>query len=338
MRRDIVRILLPAVVLVVLSGCGQDEVPDDIVTGVLPSDDVTSVYIDGGGVAWFGTSAGLVSFNGDVWRTYTPADGVAGEGVNGLAGQEGTHGSELWVATNNGVSVHDYTVDGVTSATAYRTSNSSLASDTVMAVTVDVENVRWFATPKGLSVFYISDWHSVSYAALKIKEISCMASAANGWSYMGTTGDGVARYRYDGVDGITGASLIDTDWSGLPDDRVLSVFIVSDTCQWFGTAAGAARHTGEDTREGWTVLTKENGLVSNVVLSIFVDSRGTVWFGTPEGLSSLSGDTWQSYTVEDGLAGNRINAIGEDRQGKIWLATGGGVACYDGVEWIIYKK
>ncbi len=324
--------------LVFLSGCGKEEENEKVITGVLPSDEVTSVFVDDENIRWFGTAAGLVFFNGQKWVTYTPADGVAGEEVNGLAYQNSSYGSELWVATNDGVSVHNYSVDGITAATTYRKENSGLACDTVVAVTVDAGDVRWFATATGLSLFAVHDWISKSYETLRHKKVLCIAPAADGWNYMGTAGNGVARYRYDEVDGITGASLIDTDWSGLPDDHVLSVFIVSDTCQWFGTAAGAARHTGTDTRHGWTVFTKEDGLISNTVLSILVDSRGTVWFGTAEGLSSLKDGAWQNFTVQEGLSGNRINAIAEDREGKIWLATGNGISCYDGVNWIVYKK
>jgi len=71
----------------------------------LESNEVTAVCVDGLGVKWFGTKNGLTRFDGTSWTTYTTADSLAGNQVNSIAFETTSYGPEIWVGTNNGVSV-----------------------------------------------------------------------------------------------------------------------------------------------------------------------------------------------------------------------------------------
>jgi ligand-binding sensor domain-containing protein len=330
------RVLLLGVILA-FTHCSKEETPVDKEV-ILPSNNITSIFIDKNDIKWFGTTAGLVCLSGEKWTTYTKADGIAGDSINSLSYQLAHNDSQIWVATNNGVSLHVYDVEGITASTIYRQDNSGLTVNIVFSVAVDVENTSWFGTKAGITVFSRQQWFDSTYLELWHEQVSCIGPTTDGWIYMGTSGSGVARYKFDDIDGITGASLMDSDWSRLPDDNVLSVFIDSANNQWFGTENGAAVHVGSYPREGWTVYTTSDGLISNVILSIFKDSKGVIWFGTPDGLSSKDGDKWQQYTVDNGLSGNNINAIAEDKEGHLWLATSNGISCFNGLNWTIYTK
>ena len=336
-KRNGIQLFFAMLLTVLFSACEKNNTPDEK-TEILPSNNIISIYIDKDDIKWFGTDAGLVCFDGNKWITYKKTDGIAGDYINSLSFQNSQHGGELLVATNSGVSVHAYNVDGISGATTYSEYNSELIGDTVYTVGVDINNSRWFGTNGGLSVFSGQQWKSKTYAEMRHKKIVCSSSTTDGWNYFGTAGSGVARYKFDEIDGITGASLIDTDWSMIPDNNVLSVFVNKNNNQWYGTNNGAAFHEGNETRTGWTVYTTTDELISNVVISIFEDSKGVVWFGTPEGLSMKDGDNWQSFTVSDGLSANRINAIAEDKKGDIWLATNNGISTFNGVNWVVFKK
>jgi len=337
MRGNEIQLFLLILLTVLFSACGKENIPNEK-EEILPSNNITSIYIDNDDIKWFGTDAGLVCFDGNKWTTYKKADGVAGDYINSLAYQLSSHGNEIWVATNTGVSVHAYNIDGISDATTYNENNSGLIGDTVYTVGVDINNSRWFGTNGGLTVFSGQQWSSKTYTELSIKQILCASSTTNGWSYFGTAGSGIARYKFDAIDGITGASLIDTDWSMIPDNNVLSVFVNKNNDQWYGTKSGAAFHEGTNTRDGWIVYTETEELISNIVISVFEDSKGVVWFGTPNGLSMKNGDNWQSFTVNEGLSGNIINAIYEDNQGNIWLATNNGISFFNGTNWTVFKK
>ncbi|MCF6359023.1 MAG: hypothetical protein L3J54_14585, partial [Draconibacterium sp.] len=241
------QLFIITLLVILLSACKENNLPAEK-EDILPSNNITSIYIDNDDIKWFGTDAGLVSLSGEIWTTYTKTDGVAGNDINSLSYQLSSHGSEIWVATNTGVSVHAYNIDGISDATTYREDNSELIADTVYTVNVDVNSSRWFGTTGGLTVFSGQQWSSKTYAALRHKQILCASSTTDGWNYFGTAGSGVARYKYDEVDGITAASLIDTDWSLIPDNNVHSLFITKNNNQWYGTQNGAAFHEGNDTR------------------------------------------------------------------------------------------
>jgi len=341
LRNNSFKIVIAGLSLVFLQ-CRDDSEKPTVTDNVLPSNNVISIYIDDNNIKWFGTDSGLVFMSDDKFIVYDSDNGVAGDLISSLSHQTGNSGDELWVATNSGVSVHSYDVDGITAATVYHDDNSGLQNDTVNAINVDSDNVRWIGTNIGLSVFAGHDWISKLFTELRprirSKKINCIESGRDGWNYVGTKGDGVARYRYDAVDGITGASMIDTDWSDIPDDNVLSVFIDEWGNQYYGTANGAAVHEGTETRENWTVYSNEDGLPGDSVLTVFMDSKNRFWMGTPQGLSMKDGDAWHNYTTDEGLSGNRINAIDEDISGNIWVATNAGISVFDGSAWKIYKN
>ena len=324
-------------IVLLFANCEKNTNTDGNTNSFLPSDKITSIYIDSDNTKWFGTTTGLVSLHGDKWTTFTKTDGIAGDYINSIAFQKSIHGNEIWLATNTGVSTHTYDVDGITSATIYHKNNSILAVDTINVVAVDFENTRWFGTSIGIVAFSGHQWFNKKCIELNQKNILSIGVSTNGYNYFGTAGKGVARYKLDSIDGITGASFIESEWSALPNDTVLSISLNSFGDQWFGTQNGAALHKGTDSRKGWTVFSKKDGLISNTVLSVYEDSKGVCWFGTPDGLSSKNGNVWMDYTIDNGLPDNRINAIAEDMEGNLWFATDNGISVFNGVNWENYK-
>jgi ligand-binding sensor domain-containing protein len=104
---------------------------------------VLSVLVDGKGTKWFGTwGAGLSSFDGTTWHTYTRKDGLGGNYVTDLyVDPDGT----LWATTDSGVSV--------LAAGKWRTfgEKDGLISDGVFDVAVDAAGAKWFGTMAGVS-------------------------------------------------------------------------------------------------------------------------------------------------------------------------------------------
>ena len=294
----------------------------------LAANTVKAIGVDADNVTWFGTVNGLSRFDGSIWTTYTTDDNLAQNDINALVFEITSYGPGFWIGTNGGgVSVAGVSEsDAITAATPYTPENTGLASNLVYSAAVDIRNVKWFGTDKGVSTFNGSEWATytkLDYISHDV--VRSIAAAEDGWVFLGTEGGGVSR-----LDGITAASAYDTDWSAILSDTIYAVFVDSDGVQWFGTDAGVSEHEGNETREGWTNYTTENGLVDNLVYAIAEDINGTMWFGTANGVSSFDGSNWSTYSTADGLAGNTVFAITTDHEGALWFGTDNGVSRYGG--------
>lgn len=104
---------------------------------------VMSLTIDHADNKWFGTwGSGLSRFDGKSWKTYTAADGLAGNFVFSLAvDKKGV----LWAGTNKGVSRFDGT-----QWQSYSRADGMI-DDFVYSIGVDTDNNKWFGTRVGVS-------------------------------------------------------------------------------------------------------------------------------------------------------------------------------------------
>ena len=309
-------------------------------SSIFPATQALSIYVDSADVVWVGSEAGLCSFNGEEWKLHNAVEGIPAGSIRGIAFQKTNYGDEIWLASNEGAGVAAFELDAVTGATTYTIDNSEILNDTVIAVSVDAINARWFSTPDGVNIYLGSTWYKEkNFGFLVDHPAISFGVLSDGWVLAGTNGAGVARHKYnEAVDGITGASYYDTDWSLIPSDTVLAICVDENNYQWFGTPQGVAFHESFETKEGWTVYDTKDGLIDKHVKSIVKDKKGVVWFGTPTGLSSFDGAVWNSFTTADGLVNDCIYALDTDSKDDLWVATRGGVSKFDGTNWTNYRS
>ncbi len=293
---------------------------------------IKAIYIDEYGMKWFGSEDGLFRFDGTNWINYISHNKIPKQ-ISDIEYQSSDFGSELWIASDSGVSVATFDVDGVTSATLYTTGNSGILSNNVYDIIFDKDNVRYFASPEGVGIFNKSTWLSVEKGT-KIPNASVLSlGSINDTIYVGTNGKGVGRLIKNEVDAYSGATCYETPWAGLVNNTINCVYIDSKKYQWYGTTEGVSRHEVQESPDGWNIyLTKEQGLVDGNVKSITEDSEGNIWFGTDGGVSkyNLAEDQFTNFTIEDGLPDNTIYDIAVDKDNSIWFATGKGVSHFDG--------
>lgn len=251
--------------------------------------------------------------------------------VNDLAFSKSTGKEELWFASNNGVF-------NLTTNEHLTTSNSGLHNNTVKYLCFEKNN-SFFATSKGVSAFDSKKWFETSGTNdfYKNFEITDIASAVNGFTYVTTKGGGVERLKLD-VDGISGATVFDTDWSKLESNNINTVFIDSIT-QVYGTDAGVAMHFSEFTKWDWETYSTKDGLINDTVTAVLKDKSNNWWFGTKHGLSSFSNSKWTNYSVETHkIISNNIKFLATDIDGTVWIATDEGLSHFTGGKWVNYSK
>ncbi len=320
----------------------------------LPSNNVNVIYVDSANVKWIGTDKGLARFDDSTWTVYAKNDTLnngdvvlLNSNIKDIAYERTAYGTELWMATDSGLTVASYNVDGITSATTYHKGNSGIISNNISDVAVDIRHNRWIATERGISLFRGNKWDSVfvfkdvdheirNFSEYPITDIT--AFNPDSQAFITTAGKGVVRYKYNTVDGFTGASAYGLPWSKISSDSVRAVAVKGEL-QWYATNNGASKHTSNFTKEDWVIYKTDSGLIDNDVRTVFIHpENNNVWLGTGSGLSVFTGQDWYYYTENEGLICNVINHITSDMQGNVWIATPQGIEWFSDIPGLIILK
>jgi len=252
--------------------------------------------------------------------------------VYDLTYSAGNPGQELWLASHLGA--YNFSQQYF-----YNEANSGLFNDQLGQIGFNPDNIGFFASPDGISVLNNNNW--TRYQGLNDfflrHEISDIGSASNGYTYVTTRGGGVERFKAD-ADGISGATLMDTDWTWMESNYIHSVYI-DDTTQVYGTNAGVAFHFSEYTKWDWEVYTTSDGLINDTVLSVVRDRSGKWWIGTANGISRFDETGWVNFPPEEyELTDRRIKYLAIDIDGSIWMASDQGLSRYSDGTWQSYPR
>ncbi|MBK7981260.1 MAG: T9SS type A sorting domain-containing protein [Ignavibacteriae bacterium] len=303
----------------------------------LSNNQVNAIAVSGDGTIWFATDDGLCAFDSVQWKVYKINDGLKSNMINTISFLP--HSSqELFVSSDSGITILTVDKTDITSIPKYiNKSVNNIISNKVSAVEIDGKNNNWIGTADGLSIITNSGIYNFDERnGFENPKVNTLKTLPDDWVYIGTSGGGVNRLKYKGVDGISSASNIITTWSGLASDTVLTIYVTDDTLRWYGTTQGVSTHFGTDTKDinyWWIYNTYTSGIAENYVRAIVRDKNRAMWFGTRKGISKMSADksTWQTYTETDGLISNNIFDISVDKNNNLWIATDKGVSFFNNV-------
>jgi ligand-binding sensor domain-containing protein len=316
-------------VILLFNACNTNE-PEKIES--VRFDVVNGFIISPQGEKLLATDIGLVSFNEENKTFFLVESELKLAPLNDLAYSKEGSFKQLLLASNSGVL--NFTVQSLITS-----SNSGLQNNNVTRLSFDNNDRIFFATPYGISILDDLKWSESQglnnlYLNYAITDIE---SAANGFTYVTTNGGGVERFKTN-VDGISGATIFDTDWTKLESNNINTVYIDSIT-QVYGTDAGVAMHFSEFTKWDWETFTTNNGLIDNNVISVVKDKSNNWWFGTTAGLSQFKNSTWINYTVEtNNIISNEIKFLAVDIDGTVWIASDEGLSHFINNQWINYSK
>lgn len=218
----------------------------------LADSEVHTIYEDRQGGIWLGTVHGVSRLDLSTTqgargysaeqiglKTYTSADGLAGDGVNAIV--QDRQGN-LWFGTDDGLSRFDGT-NWVT----YRQGRGShdLNGKRVLALYVDQLGVLWVGTDQGLIRIEGENWQRLTSAdGLAGDQVYAILEDPQGVLWFGTD-RGVSRY-----DGI--AWQTETDAGEGP---VYALLLDSENVYWLGTEKGLVRYDGKT----WQTFPVEQG-------------------------------------------------------------------------------
>ena len=270
-----------------------------IVSDLLPSHTVLSVYEDRSRQIWIGTQDGLVRLSSTPARVLPlPGGSDADFGTISPDGENG-----LWVVSSG--------VFHVQNGIARSYSFSQLGSTPVRTVFRDRAGELWIGSD-GSGAFHLVHGRLVHYAApheLTNNFIRAFMQGRQGDIWIATdegvshlTSKGIRKYSmHDGLAYFSVRCLL--------EDRNGDV--------WIGTDQGLSRwHAGRFVHDTIT-----NELKNEKVWALLEDAQGTLWIGTRDrGLLRYRAGSLARFTTAQGLASNSIYAILNDGLGRLWLS------------------
>ena len=210
------------------------------------------------------------------------------------------------------------------------TKSEGLLSPFVTSIAEDSEGFLWLGTQDGLG-----RWDGYRFrnyqpnpkvpGSLPSSNISVLHLDARGHLWIGSDGDGLARYDPDQdrfISYPTGpGGLSSVEIQGITDDGTGGVWVATyGGLDRVDADRGVIDHLYHDDRD-------PDSLPDNFVNSVLRDRQGRLWIGTQTGFFRRDGDTARLVPVplpqfEKGTT--RVWSLFEDSRGRIWIGTNRG--------------
>jgi len=299
------------------------------------------------------------AFSQGMWKTYTRADGLAGDTVYCITQDKlgnywfGTRGAGLSKLDTNGVWTNFMNTDSFVF---------------IKDIEIDRLNNKWLALSQRGGVLYggyvvkFDDSTFTYYCPQGDPYYSILSPICMGQDSLGNIWCGTGKqlaYWFDGVTwhpwyvygtgSVSKVNEIRTDRHGklyFAHDRGIAtlydwlyIYWTIDMAfdkqnrMWFGgwDYQGLGRYDGQN----WDFYTTDDGLLINDLFDVAVDSNNNVWlangtaWGIYYGVSKFDGHTFTHFNHEQGLAYDKVWVIYVDHKGDVWFGTwGGGVSVF----------
>lgn len=325
----------------------------------LSQDEVMAVLGDRAGRIWVATeSAGLNRISNGQVRVFGQRDGLPGEAIYAL--HEDDNGA-IWVGTRYGVA----RIEG-DRVQMFGTAHG-LPAAAVFALQPAPHGGLFVGTERGVFVGENGRFRRLT-PDFPDESIPSLQVDGHGALWIGTVNRGLMRY------GKRGLETFDSS-SGLPNNRVASLFIDREANVWVGTNAGLLRFADSP----FVTIDSHNGLTDDYVRALLQDRAGDFWIGTARGLNRWRGDRAErasesgsgdqvlslledvdgslwvgmystglehwvggvpkaSFSRRDGLPGNQIRALAQARNGALWIGTSTGLARRQGGDVQVFRQ
>ena len=260
------------------------------IAGINPNYRVLEIAEDTTGNIWFGTSEGLLRYNGKGFRIFSEKEGLQDKEIWGLAID---NSGLIWVGSTGGVSHFDgerFTSFPLPDLMV-ENPKPMLSKNLVFKIIEDNKGIMWFATD-GNGIFKYSKGkftHLTNKNGLTDNNTADILEDSEGNIWIGTFYGGVSKF-----DGKTFSNF--TKDGIIKGEETYNLYEDSKGNIWFSAEGyGVYRVNGDKI----TNFTTENGLTTNVVQSIFEDNKGQIWFGTWQGLCIFNGEKFVDASLEE---------------------------------------
>ena len=292
---------------------------------------ITSITEDDNGNTWFGTSNGVVRYDGVKFITYTTKDGLSDNDIQAIAKDE--RSNHILVGTSNGLNIifddgriESFKIKGVQNGNKIRN------------LFVDTEGNTWLGTRNGLYRFHDPSFSTFSeQEGLSDPFITAVFRDRKKNLWVGTREGGFHLYNSQALfrkdcnpeksfsekEGLIGTEL----YSGIED---------KEGNIWMGTNKGISIYDGKEFKY---LNVKRDGLKNDSVFFMMQDSKGRIWLGSNNGGTIRSGNKSSTFELKSDEQHFSVWYEFEDSKGNIWFGTHlGGLFRYDGKNYVDVSK
>jgi ligand-binding sensor domain-containing protein len=282
-----------------------------------------SIAVDSSGVMWVGTDAGLVSFDGANWGTFTVQQGLPSNMVRDVAiGSDG----RLWAGTDHGLALMG---DTPLHWTVFTTPDEGPAQlyDAVDILAFDTENILWVSL--GGTGSYAGLVRFDGVAAVKYSEkdlnivnrnVSNILPSTDGSVWI-ITDRAILNYR-------SGKWKQYTAQTDFPFSRIEASAIDGAGRLYIGQAGTIAILDGGKWKK--IPISAGNSNPPQTLSAMTVAKDGTVWVGSKQGLFAYQDGEW---TIFGGSASTTITKLFSSSDGKVWAISNGKVLVFQDGAW-----
>lgn len=228
----------------------------------------------------------------------------------------------------------------------YTTSNSGLVDNDVKTVLISKDDLKWFGTKQGLSVYDGQTWQTLTTGnGLSNSRINDLALLPGEMPYIVwvATDSGASRLEVHSFDDIRIADSYFASASELISNHVRAVAPDTGLIKWFGTDKGVSVFNDED----WMPLTEDDYLSRNQINDIESDRTGLVHIATRgggvsrlrmevDGITSASTiNFWSSMPIDT------VYTIYIDSNNVQWYGNRQGAFRHEGIDsklnWTVFR-
>ncbi len=268
-----------------------------------------------------GTEKGLYEHNAsDNIQVYTQFSDL---GISAIKVQENI----IWLGTwNNGLIKWDTKTGNSKKYNYHSSDTSSINSNTIRSIAIDLQGKIWVGTPKGLNSYSSEkdnfdrfQFHTTEGQNLKTNSVITIYPDKNGMLWLGTEGGMVCFQEQDDEIHIFRADA--NTPNSLSHDFVRSIYQSKDGTIWIGTSGGLNKWSSETMT--FTSYRMKDGLPNDMIYSILEADDGALWLSTNKGLSRFDTKelTFTNFDSKDGLQGSQFNtnAALKDKKGRLFF-------------------
>jgi ligand-binding sensor domain-containing protein/signal transduction histidine kinase/DNA-binding response OmpR family regulator len=300
--------------------------------------EVRAILKDHKGYMWFGTTYGLIRYDGINLNVYESdpetKNGLSHKSINAIVEDKNNN---LWIGTSGGLNRYDREKDIFTGAYNVKGNANYLNNAFISSLCVYNGTVLLAGTyTDGFNVYDPVNESIENYSynphdsnSISSNHITSIAVDMSNNIWVGTD-NGLNLFIYK--KGFKRFYNEPYNNNSLSNNHVTAIVVESNGNVWVGTQGGGLNKINIDKNnfivKRFSANSKEGRISNNYILSLLADKNGNIWIGTDNGgLNRLNTKTGLAdiYQTEEGIEysikSNSIWSLYEDNENRLWIGT-----------------